>query len=397
MIPAQDNLVNEKIRQAAAICREKDVDVWLTFARETSATPDPALELILGTGCTWQSAFVIAADGRAAALVGSLDAQNVRDHADYEVATYIASIRDPLLKLLYELNPQTIAVNYSINDAAADGLTHGMYLTLIDYLCGTPYADRLVSAEPIIAALRGRKSPAEIARIKAAVDVTLELFEQVTAFARPGMSERQVAAFLLEQVRNRGLELAWDAAHCPAVFTGPNTAGAHAGPTDRLIEPGHVMNIDFGVRKDGFVSDLQRTWYFLRPGEGRAPAEVERGFAVVRDAVKKAAEVLRPGKLGWEIDAVARKHIVEAGYEEYPHALGHQVGRQAHDGAGLLCPKWDRYKDLPYSIVEAGQVYTLEPRLTIAGYGIATVEEIVVVTEDGCEFLSTPQEEVWLI
>ena len=98
-----------------------------------------------------------------------------------------------------------------------------------------------------------------------------------------------------------------------------------------------------------------------------------------------------------EVDAVARNYIIDAGYEGYPHGLGHQVGRQAHDGSALLCPKWDRYKNLPYSKVEAGQVFTLEPRLTVEGYGVATIEEIVVVTDKGCEFLSKPQEELIVI
>jgi Xaa-Pro aminopeptidase len=157
------------------------------------------------------------------------------------------------------------------------------------------------------------------------------------------------------------------------------------------------MNMDFGVRVDDYVSDLQRTWYFLREGETDAPDEVKRAFAAVRDAITKAAEFLRPGVEGWEVDQVARQHIISCGFEEYPHALGHQVGREAHDGAGVLCPIWERYGDLPYLKVEAGQVYTLEPRVTCEGYGVATIEEEVVVTENGCEFLSPRQMELILV
>ncbi|MDZ7370086.1 MAG: Xaa-Pro peptidase family protein [candidate division KSB1 bacterium] len=390
-------LINEKIRQAAEICREKGIDVWLTFVRETASTPDPILDLILGTGCTWQSAFLISATGRAVALVGSLDAQNIRDHADYEVLTYVASMREELLRLLREFNPASIAVNYSLNDPTADGLTHGMYLMLCDYLRDTPFLSRLISSESLIAALRGRKTPAELELIKEAVAETLDILQSVTSFVRIGMSEKEIAEFIKSQIKARGLEPAWEETHCPAVFTGPDTAGAHAGPTERLTAPGHVMNIDFGVRKEGYAADLQRTWYFLRPGEEKPPAEVLRGFATVREAIRRAAEFLRPGRLGWEVDHVARRTILDAGYEEYPHALGHQVGRKAHDGGTLLCPRWERYKDLPYSVVEEGQVFTLEPRLTIAGYGIATIEEMVVVKAQGSEFLSDPQDEIWII
>ncbi|RPH99980.1 MAG: aminopeptidase P family protein [Calditrichaeota bacterium] len=390
-------MINEKIAQAKQICREKQIDLWLTFVRETSSTPDPMLDLILGAHCTWPSAFIITAAGDALAIVGTLDMQNIKDHADYQVIGYVASIREELLNVLHKIDPQKVAVNYSVNDVMADGLSYGMFLMLKDYLTGTPYAERLVSSESLVAALRGRKSRTEVQLIREAIRETLDIFDNVTKWLRIGVSEREVAEYIKAQVAQRRLEYAWDETHCPAVFTGPESAGAHARPTGRLIEAGHIMNIDFGVRKNGYVSDLQRTWYFRRPGEKVAPAAVQRGFNVIRDAIRKAAEGLKPGMLGWEMDALARQYIIDAGYAEYQHALGHQVGRQAHDGAGLLCPRWDRYKDLPFSVVEEGQVYTLEPRLTVEGHGIATIEEIVQVTKDGCEFLSQPQEEVWLI
>ena len=106
---------------------------------------------------------------------------------------------------------------------------------------------------------------------------------------------------------------------------------------------------------------------------------------------------MKPGVKGVEVDAVARGHITSLGFDEYPHALGHQIGRAAHDGAGLLCPRWERYGTKPDSIVEAGQCYTLEPRINVKGYGVATIEEIVVVTADGVRYLSQPQTEIMLV
>ncbi len=390
-------MIDEKIAQAVDILKEKNIDMWLTFVRETSSTPDPMLDIILGTNCTWTSAFIITTSGDKIALVGSLDEQNIKDHANYDVIGYVDSIKKDLLRILQEKNPSTIAINFSQNDVMADGLTHGLYLTLMEYLKDAGFDKRVQSSEELVAALRGRKSPGEIERIKSAIDETLDIYDKVTEFVHTGLTEHEVAQFIREQVLKRGLGFAWDETHCPAVFTGPDTAGAHAGPTGRKIEPGHIMNIDFGVRKNEYVSDLQRTWYFLKPDEKAAPEPVIHGFETIRDAIKKAAEVLKPGMLGWQVDDAARQYIANAGYDEYPHALGHQVGRQAHDGSALLCPKWERYKNLPYSKVETGQVYTLEPRLTVEGYGVATIEEIVVVTENGCEFLSTPQEELLLI
>ncbi|MDD3642904.1 MAG: Xaa-Pro peptidase family protein [Candidatus Krumholzibacteria bacterium] len=389
-------MTGEKIAQAPGIMREEGIDLWLTFVRESEVSRDPALDLILDANCTWQSAFMIPVDGRPVAIVGSLDETRIRDAGGFEVIGYTKGIGASLIEQLERHSPRTIAVNFSENDVTSDGLSHGMYLILEGYLGGTPFAGRLVSSEGLISKLRGRKSPEEIRRIKKNIDLTEEIFDRVTAFMRPGMTEREVAAFILSEVDRLGVETSWERELCPSVFTGPESAGAHAGPTDRVIEPGHVLNIDFGTRAERYCSDMQRTWYFLRKGETAAPPEVLGPFDTIRDAIRLAAEAIRPGMQGREIDAVARDHITGKGYPEYPHALGHQIGRMTHDGAGLLCPEWERYGTLPYLEIEENQVYTLEPRITIPGFGVATMEEIVAVRKDGGEFLSHPQTEIIL-
>lgn len=390
-------MTGEKIAQAPGIMREEGIDLWLTFVRESEVARDPALDLILDANCTWQSAFMIPARGRPVAIVGSLDETRIREAGGFEVIGYTKGIGASLLERLEMISPRTIAVNFSENDVTSDGLTHGMYLILERYLRGTRFDGTLVSSERLVSKLRGRKSPEEIRRIGKNVELTEAIFDRVTGFMRPGMSERDVAAFILAEVDRLGVETSWERELCPSVFTGPESAGAHAGPTDRVIERGHVLNIDFGTRSESYCSDMQRTWYFLREGETAAPAEVIGPFETIRDSIRLAAEAIRPGMQGREIDAVARGHITGKGYEEYPHALGHQIGRMTHDGAGLLCPEWERYGTLPYLEIEEGQVYTLEPRITIPGFGIATMEEIIVVRADGGEFLSHPQTEIYLI
>lgn len=391
-------MVKEKINQAIQVLNEKDIDLWLTFVRESQTLTDPCLPLILGAHCTPASAFLISKTGATIAIVNNLDFQSIKDTKAYqEVISYTASIRDELCSTLKRLNPNKIAINCSKDDYMADGLTHGMYQLLVDILKDTPYPNRFISAIEIIAALRGRKSPAEIARLKKAIELTVAIFDQVTKFLKPGLTEKQIAAFMLNKVKAAGAGSSWDPTSCPSVFTGPDTAGTHYGPTDRKTERGHIMNIDFGVKVDDYVSDLQRTWYFLREGETAAPAAVQKAFDTVRDAITKAAEFLRPGVEGWQVDDVARQYVISQGFDEFKHGLGHQVGRAAHDGAGTLCPRWDRYGKMPYFKVEARQVYTLEPRVFCEGHGIATIEEEVVVTEAGCEFLSPRQEEIYLI
>jgi Xaa-Pro aminopeptidase len=393
-----NEMIFEKQKQAVEILLEKDIDMWMTFVRETGNIKDPMMDMIVGTGATWHSAFILTKDGETTAVIGSLEEANMKTVGTFKnIVPYLKSVKEDLIKVLDNHNPNKIAINFSRNSSLADGLTHGVYLELVDLLKDTPYPDRFVSSEDIVAALRGRKSQTEVDLIKEAIRETLIIFNEVTDFIEVGKSEKDIANFVKGKVAERSFEMAWDEEHCPAVFTGPDTAGAHSGPTDKKIEKGHVINMDFGIKYKGYCSDLQRTWYVLKDGETEAPAEVIKGFNVIKDAIRMSGEAMKPGKLAWEIDNVARSYIVENGYEEYPHGLGHQVGRVAHDGGAMMGPKWERYGNLPYMPLEVGNVFTIEPRLTIKDYGIATMEEIVWVREDGVEYLSEPQTEIYLI
>jgi Xaa-Pro aminopeptidase len=156
------------------------------------------------------------------------------------------------------------------------------------------------------------------------------------------------------------------------------------------------VHIDFGVKQDDYCSDLQRMWYVLRAGESRAPQSVQRAFDAVVKTIHEGAKVLKPGIAGWQVDARAREIVTGEGFPEYQHAFGHQLGRTAHDGSTLLGPRWERYGDTPHGIVEEGQVYTLELG-AMTDCGFVGIEEDVIVTKDGCEFLGEAQREIWLV
>ncbi len=394
-----DPLVREKIGQVPKILEELGLDVWMLFARESASVHDPSFDLVVGTNVTWHSAFLLTRSGERIAVVGSLDKANIEMHGHYtEIRTYVSGVRAELAALLARLDPKRIAVNFSMNDPAADGLTHGQWLELQSILSGTPYASRLETSERLVAALRGRKTETEHRLIREACETTVDIFEAVTPRLRAGLTEKQFAAMIVEEMRRvPGATPAWDEDQCPAVFTGPDSAGAHAGPTDRVIERGHIVNVDFGVRRNGYCSDLQRTWYVLRPGETDAPPAVQKGFDTILKSIRAAAAAMRPGTTGADIDDVARGVVSSAGYAEYPHGTGHQIGRVAHDGGGGLLPRWERYGTTPLLPIEAGQCFTIEPRLSVDGHGIATCEDIVAVTESGAKFLSRSQDRLWLV
>jgi Xaa-Pro aminopeptidase len=391
-------LIKEKIDQAKRILEELDIDCWITFVRESQLNGDPTLVFLAGGDVTWHSAFIVGKDGRTRAIVGLYDQKSVEDTGAYDdVVGYVEGIGAPFKEYLQSIDPGNIALNYSVGSEVSDGLTHGMYLTISEMLGEIGMADRIVSAERVVSALRERKTPTELEHMRSAIRATEEIFDDVASFIRPGMTEKEIAAYMADLVAGRGLELAWEPAHCPAVFTGPDTAAAHYTPTDRKVEKGHVLNMDFGVKVGGYCSDLQRTFYVLEDGQTSAPPEVAKGFETIRDAIERSRLVMAPGVAGKDVDAVARRVLADAGYEEFPHALGHQVGRFSHDGTALLGPEWEKYADRPLLELEPNMVFTIEPRLTVAGRGVVTVEVMVLVTGDGAEYMSRPQEELYLI
>jgi Xaa-Pro aminopeptidase len=386
------NLIAEKLDRIPGILDELGLDAWMVFVRESSQGGDASLPFIYDGSFTWQSALIVTRLGDRIAIVGKFDDGAVRATGHWtEVIPFVQSIRDPLVETIRRIDPRTLALNYSVDDHAADGLTHGMYLLLLEYFAGTPYADRFVSAAQVVAALRGRKSPGELARIEKAIATAQTIFDEVGQFAAPGKTEREVARFMQNAAQKRGVGPAW-LPPCPIVNTGPHSMIGHGVPSDLPIEPGHILHIDFGVQQEGYCSDLQRCWYVPRPGEQLPPEAVARAFEAIVQGISVAADLLKPGIEGWEIDRAAREIITRAGYPEYGHALGHHVGRAAHDGGGLLGPRWDRYGKTPYSKAEPGNVFTLEPSIEDAGgCGCLGIEEMVVVTETGCRWLSTRQ------
>src|SRR5262249_6319001 len=144
---------------------------------------------------TWQSAMIVTRTGRKIAIVGRYDVHNFQQIGGYdEVIGYDESIQPALVKAIDEIAPKQLAINYSESDSAADGLSHGMFLTLQRYFAGKPY--QMISAEDILNALRGRKSPREIERITAAVRLTEEIIDNVTRMLTPGISERTIADYI---------------------------------------------------------------------------------------------------------------------------------------------------------------------------------------------------------
>ena len=392
-------IAREKLAQAGQLLQRLDLDAWLVFVRETSLSKDPALELIYPYELTWHSAFLVQRDGASHALVGRHDANNVeRLNTFTTVSGYDQSIRPMLVELLRRSGAQRIAINFSESDPAADGLTSGMRMTLeaIGAEAGLQPA-QLVSAESLISSLRGQKSASELQLIRQAVATTELLLHDFGKRIAPGVTELQLADYLHQRLQADGLATAWDRAGCPIVNTGPDSVMGHGAPSQLRVQPGHLVHVDFGVKQNGFCSDLQRMWYVLAPGESEPPAAVLHVWKIVRGALLVGLMALKPGVTGWEVDSVAREYLTRHGLAEYMHAYGHNVGRVAHDGGATLGPRWERYGKSPFVPVEAGNVFAIELGAQVPGHGWIYLEENALVTDDGAELVSTPQTELYLV
>jgi Xaa-Pro aminopeptidase len=393
------NLTRAKLRQAADLMQKHDLDCWIIqFARETGLRPDP-LAYLVGAAITWPSAFLLNRDGRTAAIVGTGDSGQIGGLGLWdEVRGYVASPREDLVALLTSWNPKKIGVTWSESDDTSDGITLGMYRMLESLLEGTPFKDRLVSAGPLAGEVRSRKLPDEIEAIHSAIAFTEQLFQRLEAELRPGVSEIDVQRKVQGWVHEAGFAFSWEERFNPMVDFGPRPGPlGHAPPGDIKLEPGQLIHVDLGILRDGFASDLQRTWYWLKEGETQAPAPVMRAFEATRASIEAGMKALKAGSAGYQVDAESRRTVIEAGFREPGFAFGHHVGRVAHDGAGVLGPRWERYGKSPEVLIQPGNVFAVEMDLEAEGYGVVGLEDEAVVEEDGARYLSNPQRELWLL
>jgi Xaa-Pro aminopeptidase len=204
------SLIQEKVNQAIEILKEQNTDMWLTFVRETSGVRDPALDFLIGpSDLTWPSALILTRTGQKIAIIGNLEKESLeRLNVFDEILGYDTAVSALLKETITRINPNQIAVNTSRNNVHADGLTHAMYEFLREYLAGTPYAERLISAEPVISAMRGRKTPAEQARVLKATQITDEIFKKTFDYIKVGMTEIEVGAYMQNLACEYNVELA---------------------------------------------------------------------------------------------------------------------------------------------------------------------------------------------
>jgi Xaa-Pro aminopeptidase len=240
----------------------------------------------------------------------------------------------------------------------------------------------LRSTERIVERARLLKSPAEIDSLREAAARLRGVAEAAFAAVRVGVTERDVAGAIEIAIRAAGYDrLAFDT----IVASGPNSALPHHRAGARALAEGDLVVLDFGGVLDGYCSDLTRT-----VSVGTPTADARRLHAAVREAQQAAVEAVKPGVPASEVDAAARRLLESQGLgEAFGHGTGHGLGLDVHEEPRIGPPR----ADSPTVQLEPGMVFTIEPGAYVPGLGGVRIEDDVVVTESGCDVLtSAPRE-----
>ena len=224
-----------------------------------------------------------------------------------------------------------------------------------------------------ISTLRMTKDEGEVACIRKAQEIAEKALEELKGFIRVGVTEREIALELNRLMCAYGAE---DLSFDTIVLSGANTSMPHGVPSDKKIEDGEFVLIDFGAVYNGYHSDMTRTLCVGEPSE-----EMKKVYNIVLDAQLAGIEAAKAGILGSELDKISRDIIEQAGYGScFGHSLGHGVGMEIHEKPNAS----PNYK----LALNKGAVVTVEPGIYIAGKFGVRIEDFVILTENGCENLT---------
>ena len=240
----------------------------------------------------------------------------------------------------------------------------------------------LAPASGMIEKLREQKDDGEIAIIEKACAIADEGFEHVLKMIRPGMTEIEVANQLDFFMRSLG---ATGTSFDTIVASGVRSALPHGIASEKMIEQGDLITLDFGCVYQGYVSDITRTFAIGDPGQ-----QLKEIYQIVLEAQLKVIEVAQSGVTGAQLDGVARDFITEAGYgEAFGHSTGHGIGMEIHEG-----PNISRSNDTPLNV---GNIITDEPGIYLAGLGGVRIEDDLVILAEGNRILTRSPKELIIL
>jgi len=235
----------------------------------------------------------------------------------------------------------------------------------------------------VLAGLRLRKDNTEVEAMRKAVKIAQSALEATIPLIKIGMTEKELSAELVTQLLKHGSEP--EMPFSPIVSGGPNSANPHASPTDRKLQAGDLLVIDWGATSDGYISDLTRTF-----AVGEVEEEYQKIHKIVQESNAAGREAAKPGVPCANVDIAARDVIEKSGYGKYfTHRTGHGIGMEGHEDPYM---RGDNMQ-----ILEPGMAFTVEPGIYLPDRNGVRIEDNVVITETGVDVLSDMLREIRVI
>ena len=381
-----------------------EVDCWIVICRENNN--DPIADHVGGENAGGTAAFlfyndesgfhsrVFSPSGEATALA------DLKIHDTVVPVERGTSAVKMAAEFIKAQSFEAIAINSSSTNSIADGLSYSQRMDLEEQLGET--SSLLVPSTELVYQWLSIKLPAEVDILRKAAQLTadwqIEAYKQVV----PGEStDADIARFLKQKMATYGVKDGWSPDQNPNVNSGADRGHSHA--TDKVIMPGDVIQIDFGIKVyDRWVSDIQRFAYVLKEGETEAPEDIAYYWESAKAGNRAALNAMKPGAKGVDVDRAQRVLMEKAESEYVMWSTGHPVGYVAHDvGPNLGGSQASHVRPAAQKVIKEGMTFAFDGfhAWTLEDGGVKTisVEEMAVVKEDGAEYLISPQEDLILI
>ncbi len=319
--------------------------------------------------------FILNAQGKAAMILPELEVLKIKATLpDMECFTYNDNPG------IWGTVINTAFAGYQLSSPRIGIEPNRMRYMELNFIQQSLKAPQFTSAEPIISSMRIQKDQSEIERMRIAVDIAQQALKNTLPLIKTGMSEKRIAAELTINMLRAGSDP--ELPFPPIVSSGPNSANPHAEPSDRKVQAGDTVVIDWGASHQGYFSDLTRTIAL-----GTLDEELYKIYETVKHANQAGRDTAKPGIPAGDVDLAGRNVIVEAGYgQQFTHRIGHGLGLEAHEEPYMFSENG--------VILTPGMTFTIEPGIYLPGKGGVRIEDDIVITEDGCESLSTMVREL---
>lgn len=314
------------------------------------------------SGFTGDESFSIITDNKALFITDSRYTQQAKNEVkDYEILEYKGAFPDFFSDIIKKLNVKKVGFEDNV-------VSYELYTKFV-----SKTKAQLVPMKGIIEEIRLIKDKREIESIRKAASIADKAFSHMVKFIRAGMSEMEIGLELEFTMKKLGAK---DLSFPSIVASGVRSSLPHGRATDKIVKTGEFLTLDFGCVFEEYCSDMTRTVAIGEPND-----KLKEIYNVVLEAQESVLKFIKPGVKTNAIDSIAREYISQKGYGSYfGHGLGHGVGREIHESP-RLSPMSD-------TVLKEGMIVTDEPGIYIPEFGGVRIEDLVVVTKDGCETLS---------